>query len=179
MHNSFIQKSRFSGNPAYRRGQCCPFTGISVVFTTFLIVLGVVWYLKKVVLVFIQVIGLIVLGWVHYICDWSGRRTAIVLLPPTHTYSCRRPRDPHDPQHGRPRPSLTNCTLWGCPGWPGCAWFGRWWPAAASPCRCGVVGGSGGGGGHSCQLHIDTTTNDDKNISTSDHEAVPVHPPLT
>ena len=48
----------------------------------------------------------------------------------------RRPRAAHAP-HGPPRPSPTHHALWGCPGWPGYARVGRWWPAAASPCRRG------------------------------------------
>ena len=48
----------------------------------------------------------------------------------------RRPRAPHA-YHGPPRPSPTHHALWGCPGWPGYARVGRWWPAAASPCRRG------------------------------------------
>ena len=121
-------------------GQCCPFTGISVAFTTFLIVLGVVWYLKKVVLVFI--IGLIVLGWVHYTCDCSGRRTAIAnrtpttLPTPTHAATRATPMTTSTDDHGlASRAAHSGAVL--------VAWVRTVWPVAASPCPWGSVGGSG------------------------------------
>ena len=80
------------------------------------------------------------------------RRSPIVLqfthVLRSHTYvpSPQRPqraslRPPtvasHAPFGQNPRPSLTQHTSCGSPGWPGQARVGRRWPVAAAPCRRG------------------------------------------
>ena len=78
-------------------------------------------------------------------------------VPPSHTYvpspevprraSLRPPTVASHAPLGHPRPSLTQHTPCGIPGWPSQARVGRRWPVAAAPCRR-VVGGGGVGGGH-------------------------------
>ena len=68
-------------------------------------------------------------------------------VPPSHTYvpspevprraSLRPPTVASHAPLGHPRPSLTQHTPCGIPGWPSQARVGRRWPVAAAPCRRG------------------------------------------
>ena len=80
--------------------------------------------------------------------DLTDLFSAVFLVFRRFRVSCARRPCNAPPTHGPPRPSPTHHTLWGCPGWPGYAWVGRWWPPAAAPsrlgsrrwgCRCAVV----------------------------------------
>ena len=94
-------------------------------------------------------------------------RTTVVTTP--HRGGHRDSRWEHRPppvaSHGPPRPIPTHHAPWGCPGWPGHARVGRWWPVAASPCRrgsrrwwTGGVRGRHGHHGHPHRRRQNTTT---------------------
>ena len=82
-------------------------------------------------------------------------------------------RSPLTARHGPPRPIPTHHAPWGCPGWPGHARVGRWWPVAASPCRRGSRWWW-------CPWPPRTPPRTPSPTTTKHpHEAVPMHCPLT